>query len=59
MAIKPVVILQCTKCGKRGELEKDFGIRNMGDGTARSQAQCRLCRIKASAKAKEKERARR
>jgi hypothetical protein len=51
---KPVLILQCTKCGKRGELEKDFGIRDMGGGKLRSQPQCRLCRIKAAAKAKEK-----
>jgi hypothetical protein len=48
----PVVILECTKCHKRGELEKDFGLRNMGDGEIRSQAQCRECRQKAARKAK-------
>ena len=49
-----VVILQCTKCGKRGELQKDFGYRNMDDGTVRSQAQCRTCRTKAAAKSRRK-----
>ena len=51
---KPVLILQCTKCGKRGELERDFGIRDMGDGKLRSQPQCRECRTKAAVKAKER-----
>ena len=55
MTTKPTIILQCPKCGKRGELEEDFGLRNMGDGTVRSQSQCRTCRAEAAKKAKEKE----
>jgi hypothetical protein len=40
-----VIIVQCTRCGKRGELEKDFGLRNMEPGgQVRNQAQCRECR---------------
>ena len=39
----------CPHCGKvakgRKQIERDFGYRNMGDGTIRVQSWCRNCRI--------------
>lgn len=33
----------CTKCGQHKPLS-DFGLREMGDGVIRNQAQCSQCR---------------
>lgn len=34
----------CPNCGKRGQVEKTFGVRNMGTGIIRAQSWCRDCR---------------
>lgn len=34
----------CPKCGHTGPVGADFGFREMGDGTIRSQSHCRRCR---------------
>jgi uncharacterized C2H2 Zn-finger protein len=36
--------VSCPRCRKLGDLEKEFGWRNMGDGVIRNQPQCRSCR---------------
>jgi hypothetical protein len=39
----------CPRCGHTGPTGADFGWRDMGDGTMRSQSYCRSCRSKTRA----------
>ena len=46
---KIILPWRCPNCNKtrvntRAELEKNFGLRKMGDGTVRNQSWCRRCR---------------
>jgi hypothetical protein len=34
----------CPRCSRTGPVGEDFGWRNMGDGTIRSQSYCKRCR---------------
>ena len=38
-----ILLFKCTKCGDQKQIN-GFGIRTMGDGTTRRQAQCNNCR---------------
>lgn len=38
-----LLLFKCTKCGDKKQID-GFGIRKMGNGTIRRQAQCNDCR---------------